>query len=112
MSILGLVALFSITVINCNIDFPIAKSYAKSVDYRIAYCNEKQAEGYNGVLEIDSLTSVNTVDVKYIVFRLLGSTTSKQSLYYISDNVEAFDEYAYHMKRLYGWDFDIVLKQD
>ena len=31
-------------------------------------------------------------------------------LYYISDTNETPNEYAYHMKRLYDWDFDIRLK--
>lgn len=112
LSVVGLVTLFSITIINCNLDFPIAKSYAESVDNRIAFCNEKQMAGYNGVLEVEPLATVNTVDIKFIVFSMLGSTTSKPSLYYISENAEAFDEYAYHMERLYKWDFDIVLKQE
>ena len=112
MSVVGLVTLFSITIINCNIDFPIAKSYAESVDNRIAYCNEKQEDGYKGVLEVEPLAIANTVDVKYIMFRILGETTSVPSLYYTSENAKAFDEYAEHMKRLYKWDFDIVLKQD
>lgn len=111
LSVVGLLTLFSIIIINCNIDFPIAKSYAESVDNRIMYCNDKQIDGYNGVLEVEPLATVNTVDVKFIVFRVLGSTTSKSSLYYTSENVEAFDEYADYMKRLYKWDFDIVLKQ-
>lgn len=112
LSLIGLITLFSITIINCNIDFPIAQSYAESVDNRIAYCNEKQIDGYNGVLEVSPLATVSTVDVKFIVFRMLGLTTSKPSLYYTSENVEAFDEYSDHMKRLYKWDFDIVLKQE
>ena len=112
LSLIGLITLFSITIINCNIDFPIAQSYAESVDNRIAYCNEKQIDGYNGVLEVSPLATTSTVDVKFIVFRMLGSTTSKPSLYYTSENVEAFDEYSDHMKRLYKWDFDIVVKQE
>lgn len=112
LSVVGLVTLFSITIINCNIDFPIAQSHAESVDNRIAYCNEKQIDGYNGVLEVSPLATVSTIDVKFIVFRMLGSTTSKPSLYYTSENVEAFDEYSGHMKRLYKWNFDIVLKQE
>lgn len=112
LSVIGLITLFSITVINCNIDFPIARSYAESVDNRIAYCNEKQEEGYKGVLEVEPLAMANTVDVKYIMFRILGEMTSMPSMYYTSENAKAFDEYAEHMKRLYKWDFDIVLKQD
>lgn len=112
VSIVGLLILFNVTIVNCNIDFPIARSYAKSVDNRIAYCNEKQEEGYKGVLEVEPLTMANTVDVKYIMFRILGKTTSMPSLYYTSENTKVFDEYADHMKRLYKWDFDIVLKQE
>ncbi len=112
LSVIGLITLFSITIINCNIDVPIAQSYAESVDNRVAYCNEKQIDGYNGVLEVSPLATVSTVDVKFIIFRMLGLTTSKPSLYYTSENVEAFDEYSDHMKRLYKWDFDIVLKQE
>lgn len=112
LSVIGLITLFSITVINCNLDFPTASSYAESVDNRIAYCNEKQEEGYKGALEVEPLAIANTVDVKYIMFHMLGETTSMASLYYTSENVKAFDEYAEHMKRLYKWDFDIVLKQD
>ena len=112
LSLIGLITLFSITIINCNVDFPLAKSYAESVDNRIAYCNEKQIDGYNGVLEVSPLATTSTVDVKFIVFRMLGLATSKPSLYYTSENVEAFDEYSDHMKRLYKWDFDIVLKQE
>ena len=112
LSVIGLITLFSITVINCNIDFPIANSYAESVDNRIAYCNEKQEEGYKGVLEVEPLAMANTIDVKYIMFRILGETTSVPSLYYTSENAKAFDEYADHMKRLYKWDFNIVLQQE
>ena len=112
LSVIGLITLFSITVINCSLDFPVANSYAESVDNRIAYCNEKQEEGYKGVLEVEPLAMANTVDVKYIMFRILGETTSMPSLYYTSENAKAFDEYAEHMKRLYKWDFDIVLKQE
>lgn len=112
LSVVGLVILFCITIMNSNIDIPIAKSYAESVDNRIAYCNEKQEEGYKGVLEVEPLAIANTVDVKYIMFHILGKTTSMPSLYYTSENAKAFDEYAEHMKRLYKWDFDIVLKRD
>ncbi|MBR5574426.1 MAG: hypothetical protein IKW35_08040 [Paludibacteraceae bacterium] len=112
MSVVGLVTLFSITVINCNLDFSIARSYAESVDNRMAYCNDKQIDGYKGILEVEPLAMANTVDVKYIMFRTLGKTTSMPSLYYTSENTKAFDEYADHMKRLYKWDFDIVLKQE
>lgn len=112
LSILGLIALFSITIINCNIDFPIAKSYAESVDNRVAYCNDAQHKGYHGILEVEPLKEPITIDVKYTYFNMMNKGNMKPMLYYISDTNDTPNEYAYHMKRLYGWDFDIVLKQD
>lgn len=112
LSIIGLVVLLSVTIFNCRMDIPIAKAYANSVDNRISYCNAMKISGYKGVLEVEPLASVKTNDIKSIVFHLIGISTSKPSIYYISENKDAFDEYAYHMQRLYKWDFEIVIKVD
>ena len=111
VSVVGLFLLFAITIVNCRLDFPSAKAYAQSVDERIAYCNKMQIESYQGILDVEPLVEPTTIDAKYAVFHMLGKTSSKPMLYYISDTKEAPNEYAYHMKRVYNWDFDIVLKK-
>lgn len=112
ISILGLLILLSVTIINCCIDFPTAKSYAESVDNRITYCNDAQQKGLQGILEVNPIKEPVTIDVKYMFFYIMGENNRKPMLYYISDTKDTPNEYAYHMKRLYKWDFDIVLKQD
>ena len=111
VSVVGLFLLLAITIVNCRLDFPRAKAYAQSVDERIAYCNKMQIESYQGILDVEPLVDPTTIDAKYTVFHMLGKTSSKPMIYYISDTKETPNEYAYHMKRVYNWDFDIVLKK-
>jgi NADH:ubiquinone oxidoreductase subunit 6 (subunit J) len=111
VSVVGLLALFSIMLINCRMDFSVVKAYAESVDNRIMYCYDMQNKGSQSVLEVEPLNEPVTVDAKYMLFHMMGKTNLKPILYYISDTEETPNEYAYHMKRVYKWDFDIVLKQ-
>ena len=110
VAIVGLFVLCSIMFVNCRMDFSIVKIYAESVDNRIAYCFDMQKNGYHGVLEVEPIKEPITIDVKYIIFRMIGKNNLKPMLYYMSDTKEAPNEYAYHMRKLYGWNFDIVVK--
>lgn len=112
VSIIGLLILISAAIINCYIDLPTAKIYAESVDNRIAYCNDAQQKSHLGILEVTPINEPVTIDVKYVFFHMIGKDNKKPMLYYVSDTKEIPNEYAYHMRRLYDWDFDIVLKQD
>lgn len=111
VSVAGLLTLFSIMLINCRMDFSVVKAYAESVDNRITYCYDMQNKGTQSILEVEPLNEPITVDVKYMLFHTMGKNNVKPMLYYISDTEETPNEYAYHMKRVYKWDFDIVLKQ-
>ena len=112
LSVVGLSILLCIIICNIYLDVPSAKTYANSVDERVEYCSDMQEKGYVGVLEVDPLVEPVTIDIKYTILSVIGKSTVKPMLYYISDTEEFPNEYAYHMRHLYDWNFDIVLRNN
>ncbi len=102
--------LIGVMGINLYIDLPKAHAYRHAHEERIEYLNRLQQDGQTGVVEVVAYPSTATLDAKYVVLKALGKSTSKQTIYYESDCGETPNEYAGHLRRLYGWDFDIVLQ--
>lgn len=106
------VILFLMTVmcINIRIDFPVAREYSRAHRERIDYLNTLQQEGNTKEVAVTPYPSTATIDAKYIVLRAIGKTTPQQHIYYESDTSTTPNEYASHLRKLYGWNFDIVLQ--
>lgn len=111
LSIIGLSAFFSIMICNIIMDIPTARKYAYAVDERVDVCNEIQKRTHAEIVDVEPLPVPSTIDTKYVIYCLIGDKNIKPMLYYISDTKETPNEYAHHMKRLYNWDFDIVLSE-
>ena len=110
-TISGLAVMSGVMLTNIAIDFPIAKQYAKAVDTRKEYLLKMQEEGYTGTLEIDRIECPKTIDVKYVVFKIIGKTTSKQSIYYYTDVEEGPNDYSTFVPKAYHLDFEIKPKK-
>lgn len=108
----SVVTLFLIAVmcVNIHTDFPIARKYNRAHIERIDYLNTLQQEGHTKEVAVTPYPSTATIDAKYIVLKALGKKTSQQHIYYESDTNTTSNEYASHLRKLYGWDFDIVLQ--
>ena len=98
----------SIMSINIHNDIPVAQQYSDAVNARIEHLQELQINGNKDVVVVKELPKPEVNDIKSYLFTLLGKTTSKSSLYYISDSDTVPNEYMYHFKKVYGLDFDFV----
>ncbi len=94
---------------NIHIDLPKAIAYRQAHEERIAYLNTLQQAGQTGAVEVSPYPSTATIDAKYFVLKAIGKKTSQQHIYYESDTDTTPNEYASHLRKLYGYDFDIVL---
>lgn len=115
----GIVILICIMIVNLYNDTISARKYANSVDKRIELLERLNKEGVTGLVYVDPVSIPYTVDTKYMFYKLIGSKNNPQSvLYYISDTdtdtdtVKEPNEYAYHLQKVYGFNFQIKLKGD
>lgn len=108
VAIIGLLTFISIMSINIHNDIPVAQQYSDAVNARIEHLQELQINGNKDVVVVKELPKPEVNDIKSYLFTLLGKTTSKSSLYYISDSDTVPNEYMYHFKKVYGLDFDFV----
>lgn len=109
-AICGLIIMSGVMIMNMMIDFPVAKRYANAVDSRKEYLFKMQDEGFTGTLEIERIECPETIDAKYLVFKMLGKTTSKQALYYYSDVETTPNDYSIFVPKAYQLNFEIVPK--
>lgn len=108
---LGLFLLSCIMLYNIYTDTISAKAYAKTVDDRLEYLQKLNSEGVTGVVEVSPISIPYTTDPKYMLYKLMGRKVNPHPvLYYISDTDLEPNEYSFHYKRLYGFNFDIKLK--
>jgi hypothetical protein len=108
---LGIIILSCIMIVNLYNDAISARKYAKSVDNRIELLERLNKEGVIGLVSVDPVSIPYTIDTKYFFYKLIGSKNNPQSvLYYISDTDTEPNEYAYHLQKLYGFNFQIKLK--
>jgi hypothetical protein len=112
LSYFGIVCLCGIMIINLYADTRSAKSYANSVDHRIALLQDLNKKGVKGRVEVSPINIPYTTDTKYFLFELLRKKNNPRPvLYYISDTDLKPNEYAYHLQRVYGLNFLIQLKR-
>lgn len=98
---------------NIYYDSSSAKIYADAVDNRVELALTKQEMGDYSNLEVTKLPIPYTNDVKYLLFKWIGKKNNPKSLlYYTSETDIVPNEYAYHFRKYYNLDFDIVLKDD
>ena len=110
--ILGLISMVVLMTSNLMQDTKSASNYAASVDTRIEYLKELNKKGVTGIVEVKPLVVPFTKDPKYILFQFLNKKTNPQPvLYYISDTDELPNEYSSHLKKVYGFDFEIQLSK-
>jgi len=111
-TLLGTLILLGIMTINIFIDTKSAKKYAIDVDKRIDLVLHYNKSGSTKNLALDTLSVPYTIDVKYILFKALGKKSNPNPvLYYISDTSDNPNEYAYHFRKYYKLNFDIVIKK-
>jgi hypothetical protein len=109
--IFALIMMGGITLVNIIYDSKSAASYASSVDTRIDNLKALQKKGVTGVVKVDSLDIPYTIDPKFLLLKLVGKRTNPRPvLYYISDVATERNDYSYHLKKLYGFDFVVRLK--
>lgn len=110
--ILGLIAMVVVMSANIIQDTKSASNYASSVDNRIKHLSELNENGVSGIVEVSPLVIPYTNDPKYLLFQLLNKKNNPQSvLYYISDVAASPNEYSFHLKKVYGFNFDIQLEK-
>lgn len=107
----GLIIMCGVMITNIVIDFPMAIRYADAVDTRKEYVLQMRDEGYEGTLAIEKIEYPKTVDVKYLVYSMIGKTTSKQSLYYCADVGDEPNDYSIYVRKAYNLNFEIVPKE-
>lgn len=111
-TIIGAILLLAIMTINIIIDSKAAYRYASDVDNRIELALQHNKNGSTEDLVLKPLTAPYTIDVKYVLFNVMGKKSNPQPmLYYISDTEQTPNEYAYHFRKYYQLNFDIVLKK-
>lgn len=104
-----LALLIVISLFNLYNDIPAAKAYASEVDKRIEVLKKFNAEGYSGVLKINSLKNIPyTQDSKYLFLKSVGLDKNRPVLYYISDVDTNVLDYSIHLRKLYNLNFDII----
>jgi len=107
----GLLIMSCIMIANIYTDTISARKYAQSVDVRIETLQKLNREGVTGIVSVDPVSPPYTTDPKYLLFKLLGKENNPQPiLYYISDTDEEPNEYAFHLQKVYGFNFLIKLK--
>lgn len=107
----GLILLICIMAFNLYFDTTSAKVYAKSVDNRLEYLQDLNSKGVTGTVEVNPIAIPYTTDPKYMLYKLMGRKVNPQPvLYYISDVESIPNDYSFHYRRLYGFNFDIKLK--
>ena len=108
---IGLVVMIGIMTNNIIQDGKSANRYATSVDNRIEYLELLQKQGVKEVVEVAPIEVPITTDPKYFIFNMLGKKSNPQPvLYYISDTDTVPNEYAFHLQRVYRFDFLIKLQ--
>lgn len=111
LSIIGMTCLSAIMIVNIIIDFPISKQYAEAVDARKEYVLKKRDEHHTGTLELEKIECPRSIDVKYVVFSLIGRQTVRPAIYYYSDVEDAPNDYSIFVRKAYHLDFEIVPKK-
>ena len=108
---IGLLVMIGIMTNNIIQDGKSANRYATSVDNRIEYLELLQKQGVKEVVEVAPIEVPITTDPKYFIFNMLGKKSNPQPvLYYISDTDTVPNEYAFHLQRVYLFDFLIKLQ--
>ena len=103
--------LIGIMTSNIIQDGKSAYRYATSVDNRIENLELLQKQGLKEVVEVAPIEVPITTDPKYFIFNMLGKKSNPQPvLYYISDTDTVPNEYAFHLQRVYLFDFLIKLQ--
>jgi hypothetical protein len=104
--------LLCIMLVNVYFDTKSARQYASDVDSRIEFAQRHQQSGSIANLVVPPLSIPYTIDVKYVLFNLIGKKSNPRPvLYYISDTNDVPNEYALHFRKYYQLDFDIVLQK-
>jgi hypothetical protein len=110
--ILGLISMVVLMTSNLIQDTKSASNYAASVDTRIEYLKELNKKGVTGIVEVKPLVVPFTKDPKFVLFQFLNKKTNPQPvLYYTADTEESPNEYSFHLKKVYGFDFEIQLSK-
>jgi len=113
LSAIGIICLSGITIINIANDVPIMQRFSKSVDDRVTYLTELQKKGNTETVEVEPYANMRTIDAKYTILKWLGKKNNlKPYLYYEADTDVTPNEYEDHYRKVYGLDFDFVLKTE
>jgi hypothetical protein len=106
----GVIILCCIMLSNIYFDTISARNYAQSVDKRIEMLQKMNKQGVVGVVSVDPVSTPYTADPKYLLYKLLAKKTNPHPvLYYISDTEAEPNEYAFHLQKIYGFNFLIKL---
>lgn len=111
ISILTTILLIVVMSINIAVDIPIAINYNQAHQAREAKLVEWQRQGNKEQVVVERFPSAATIDSKYMIWKALGKTTNKQSIYYESDTDVNPNEYESHIRKLLGLDFDFVVNE-
>jgi len=107
---IGVAIMCVIMSFNLYNDTISARNYAQSVDNRIASLQQLNKNGVKGVVIVKPLSVPYTIDIKYNLLKIIGKKQNqKPLLYYISDTDISPNEYNNHLRRVYGFNFDIIL---
>lgn len=109
--VLSALLLIMVMIVNIVVDVPIAINYNRAHQAREAKLLEWQTKGNKEQVVVERYPSSATIDSKYMVWKALGKTTNKQSIYYESDTDVDPNEYESHIRKLLGLDFDFVLNE-
>jgi hypothetical protein len=110
--IAGIFIMCGIMVFNLYHDTISARTYASSVDKRIEMLSDLNQKGVKGIVKVDPITVPYTTDPKYTLYKLTKRKINPRPvLYYISDTDTIPNEYAFHLQKVYGFNFLIQLKK-
>lgn len=111
--LLVLLAILSVIMIsNIYSDSLSARNYAESYDLRIKYMKKTNLKNVRGTIEVDPVKVPNTIDPKYLVYKIIGRKKNFQPvLYYISDTDTIPNEHAFHLQKYYDLNFTVQLKK-
>jgi len=107
----GVAILCLIMIFNLYNDTISAHKYAQSFDNRIVLLEKLNKEGATDIVSVDPISVPYTIDTKFFFYMLIGKKNNlKPLLYYISDTDKEPNEYAYHLQKVFGFNFLIKLK--
>lgn len=111
-AILGVFVLTCVMIINMYIDFPLAKEWSSAIDQRKEYLLTLRDNGNTEPVDLEPLPNPATIDIKYVVTKLIGGNPQRiQTLYYTSDVKLIPSDYDIFLEKAYHLGYDVRAKQ-